>query len=93
MLSSLLRRRRNLWLLGVGLGYRSRSAQAAPNDWIETLGRKGSFVRERVAEPPFEVDGDLDAAAEAMVFVARQLGVTRHEALTAVGDMWDHYSG
>jgi len=63
------------------------------DDWIETLGRKGSFVREQLSPSSLATDTDLDAAAEAMVLVARQLGVTRHEAQRAVAAMWDNYSG
>jgi DNA-binding transcriptional regulator YhcF (GntR family) len=57
---------------------------------IETRGRKGSFITDSAAsaKPAEKRQVDLAQAAEALVVVARQLGVDLDATTEAVDDAW-----
>jgi DNA-binding transcriptional regulator YhcF (GntR family) len=52
--------------------------------WVETRGRAGTFVAERLPSPPEEAEAQLAAAASAYVARARQLGVADGAASAAL---------
>ena len=52
-------------------------------------GRHGTFVTERLAEPPADADARLASAADAFARRARQLGATPAEGLEAVRRAFD----
>ena len=58
---------------------------------IETLGRKGSFVRRipQISVP--DQRAGLIAAADALVVTAHQLGVDQEEVLAAVRAAWSRF--
>jgi hypothetical protein len=55
---------------------------------IETRGRKGSIVLEMAPASARERRAGLDAAADALVIVARQLGAEEDAAIDAVKRAW-----
>ena len=78
--------------LGLAKGTVARAYELLEADRvIETQGRNGSFVTGPPAglAPSAHTVADLGQAAEALVIVARQLGVDRSEAQQALADAWD----
>lgn len=55
---------------------------------IETKGRKGTFVVEMTRATKHQQTVALDAAAETLVVIARQLGADEAAALDAVRRVW-----
>ena len=55
---------------------------------IETKGRKGTFVMEMARATKHQQTIGLDAAAESLVVVARQLGADEPAVLDAVRRVW-----
>jgi DNA-binding transcriptional regulator YhcF (GntR family) len=55
---------------------------------IETKGRKGTFVMEMTRATKHQQTVGLDAAAESLVVIARQLGADEPATLDAVRRVW-----
>jgi DNA-binding transcriptional regulator YhcF (GntR family) len=84
--------------LGLAKGTVARAYELLEADRIiETQGRKGSFVTEppTAAAPPMagtEQAADLAQAADALVVVARQLGLDLTTTHRAIDEAWDRFS-
>lgn len=78
--------------LGLAKGTVARAYELLESDAvIATRGRKGSFVLEMEQAGAREVREGLDAAAEALVVTARQLGADEDAALDAVRRVWKRF--
>ena len=63
----------------------ARAYRALEDDgWIEGRGRAGTFVADRLPEPPSAADEALATAADAYLRRAAQLGVGREDAILAL---------
>ena len=77
--------------LGLAKGTIERAYELLENDTvIQRHGRSGSYVAEVVHSTARERTVGLEAAAEALVIVARQLGATEAAALNAVRSVWQN---
>lgn len=75
--------------LGLAKGTIERAYELLDADTvIETKGRKGTFVLEVTRATEHRQTIELDAAAESLVVVARQLGADEHAAVAAVRRVW-----
>lgn len=75
--------------LGLAKGTIERAYELLEADtMIETKGRKGTFVIETPRATEHEQTVALDAAAETLVVIARQLGAGEDATLDAVRRMW-----
>ncbi len=75
--------------LGLAKGTIERAYELLDADTvIETKGRKGTFVLEMTRATEHQQTIQLDAAAESLVVVARQLGADEHAAVEAVRRVW-----
>ena len=79
--------------LGLGFGLAKGTIERAyelldADTVIETKGRKGTFVLEMTRATEHQQTIQLDAAAESLVVVARQLGADEHAAVEAVRRVW-----
>lgn len=73
--------------LGVARGTVNKVYDTLARDgWVETRGRHGTVVLD--APHPPAASADLDAAAETLVLVARQLGLAATDAHAAVDRAW-----
>jgi DNA-binding transcriptional regulator YhcF (GntR family) len=78
--------------LGLAKGTVARAYELLESDAvIATRGRKGSFVLETEPASTRELRAGLDAAAEALVVAARQLGADEDAALDSVRRVWDRF--
>ncbi len=75
--------------LGLAKGTIERAYELLENDTvIERHGRNGSYVSEVARSTVRERTVGLEAAAEALVIVARQLGASEEATLKAVRSVW-----
>ena len=75
--------------LGLAKGTIERAYDLLETDTvIETKGRKGTFVVEMTRATKQQQTVALDAAAETLVVIARQLGADEAAALDAVRRVW-----
>jgi GntR family transcriptional regulator len=75
--------------LGLAKGTIERAYELLESDAVITMrGRKGSFVLELAKASKGQQTLELDAAAESLVVVARQLGADQTAALEAVRRIW-----
>ena len=75
--------------LGLAKGTIERAYELLDVDTvIETKGRKGTFVLEMTRATEHQQTIELDAAAESLVVVARQLGAGEDAAVQAVRRVW-----
>lgn len=75
--------------LGLAKGTVERAYELLEGDAvIERHGRHGSYVSDVVHATEHEVTIGLEAAAEALVIVARQLGADEKATLRAVRSVW-----
>jgi GntR family transcriptional regulator len=75
--------------LGLAKGTIERAYELLENDTvIERRGRNGSYVADMARSTAHEVTVGLEAAAEALVIVARQLGADEASTLRAVQSVW-----
>jgi GntR family transcriptional regulator len=75
--------------LGLAKGTIERAYELLETDTvIETKGRKGTFVMEMARATKQQQTIGLDAAAESLVVIARQLGADEDAALDAVRRVW-----
>lgn len=78
--------------LGLAKGTIERAYELLDADTvIETKGRKGTFVLEMTRATEHQQTIALDAAAESLVVVARQLGADENAAIDAVRRMWRNF--
>jgi GntR family transcriptional regulator len=77
--------------LGLAKGTIARAYELLEHDTvIESNGRHGTYVRARPNLDKRTQVANLNAAAESLVVVARQLGVDRRAALAAVDNAWQN---
>jgi GntR family transcriptional regulator len=75
--------------LGLAKGTIERAYELLEGDAvIQRHGRNGTYVSEVAVSTPQEVTVGLEAAAEALVIVARQLGADEVATLTALRAAW-----
>lgn len=75
--------------LGLAKGTIERAYELLEGDAvIERHGRKGSYVSDVVHSTEHEMTIGLEAAAEALVIVARQFGADEKATLRAVRSVW-----
>ena len=75
--------------LGLAKGTIERAYELLDADTvIETKGRKGTFVLEMTRATEHQQAIELDAVAESLVVVARQLGADEDAAVEAVRRVW-----
>jgi DNA-binding transcriptional regulator YhcF (GntR family) len=78
--------------LGLAKGTIERAYELLDADTvIETKGRKGTFVLEMTRPTQHQQTIALDAAAESLVVVARQLGADENAAIDAVRRVWRNF--
>jgi DNA-binding transcriptional regulator YhcF (GntR family) len=78
--------------LGLAKGTVAKAYELLESDAvISTRGRKGSFVLEMEPVSARERKASLDAAAEALVVNARQLGADEEEAVEAFRRVWKRF--
>lgn len=75
--------------LGLAKGTIERAYDLLETDTvIETKGRKGTFVMEMTKATKHQQTLALDAAAESLVVIARQLGADENATVEAVRRVW-----
>ena len=78
--------------LGLAKGTVARAYELLESEAvIETRGRRGSFIRPGRALPAEDRDRELTEAAEALIVVARQLGVGPDEVHAALDRAWARF--
>ena len=78
--------------LGLAKGTIAKAYELLESDAvIATRGRKGSFVREMEPASGRDLRSGLEAAAEALVVTARQLGAGEDDAIAAVRRVWKQF--
>ena len=78
--------------LGLAKGTIARAYELLESDAvIATRGRKGSFVLEMEPASGRDLRSGLEAAAEALVVTARQLGAGEDDAIAAVRRVWKQF--
>ncbi len=78
--------------LGLAKGTIAKAYELLESDAvIATRGRKGSFVLEMEPASGRDLRSGLEAAAEALVVTARQLGAGEDDAIAAVRRVWKQF--
>jgi DNA-binding transcriptional regulator YhcF (GntR family) len=78
--------------LGLAKGTVARAYELLESDSvIETLGRKGSFVSDAIISTPIDRTKSLQAAADALVITALQVGADAAETRTALDAAWRRF--
>jgi DNA-binding transcriptional regulator YhcF (GntR family) len=78
--------------LGLAKGTIAKAYELLESDAvIATRGRKGSFVLEMEPASGRDLRSGLEAAAEALVVTARQLGADEDDAIAAVQRVWRRF--